>query len=146
MESNNQRIIFTIPEETTILEVIFQILEDNELKESVKEAFDKSIKGEDSRFIIIRDAALTIARKMVPEEELIKLLSDHLKISQEKAKKVILNIKEKIIPYAKEVSDKTNEEENMLKSTQEIILEKIRNNPNQNQVIPIPEKSEEKKS
>jgi len=102
---NNQRIIFDLPEYTTLLDVIDEILKNNGVEESDEEFFDKDIRGEEPRGIIIRDAALTIAEKKLPEDKLIDFLQKHLKTSKETAEKIVSDIKQKIMPFAKKVSD-----------------------------------------
>ena len=128
--ANPKRIIFTLPEETTLTKTIFGILKNNGLEETLDEYFNKSIKGGESRLIIIRDAALVLAQKKVSEEKLAELLARHLEVSIEVTKKIVDEINQKLIPYAKEVKDDTEQtgatENNT--STQKIILEKIQKN------------------
>ncbi len=103
--TNNQRIIFLLPEDVTMDEIIFSILKNNELEETSEEACEKSIKGELSRLIIIRDVARDLAEKKVSERDLIQSLRNQLEIPEEKAEKLVSNIKERIIPFAKEVME-----------------------------------------
>src|SRR5260221_1352002 len=97
----NQRLIFELPEETTIVEVIENILESNNIKEDDDEYFDKVIRDEETRNIIIRDAAITIFEKKISDKKVVDLLAAHLGISKETAEKIVVEIKEKLIPFAK---------------------------------------------
>ena len=124
------RIIFDLPENIVAIEVIGEILKNNGLEESSKEFFNKSIKGIEPKKNIVRDAAIALFEKKIPEEKLSNLLTKHLETSKETAEKIIQNVKKKLIPYAKEVKDDTEQtgatENNT--STQKIILEKIQKN------------------
>lgn len=124
-KNNNQRIIFNLPEEITLVRVIDEILKNNGLEESNKEFFNKSIKGKEPRAIIIRDAAITIVEKRVSEKKIIELLAKHIETSQETAQKITEDIKQKLVPHAKIVPMGEQKIPSKI-STQEIILEKIR--------------------
>ena len=131
MEKNKkQRIILDLPGETTMVEVIEDILKNNGLEESDDDYFYKSIKGEESRFIVMRDACFVIAKRKIPEDKLLEILAEHLETSKETAEKILSDIKQKLIPFAKWVPIITEEEkrksEIKAESTQDIILEKIR--------------------
>lgn len=96
-----------LPENIVLPDVIFDILKNNGVGESEKEAMNKSAQGKESRLIIVRDAARVIFQKKIPEEGIIELLSKHLETSREAAQKIMTEIKEKLIPYAKIVDDET---------------------------------------
>jgi len=121
------RIIFDLPENIVAIEVIGEILKNNGLEESSKEFFNKSIKGIEPKKNIVRDAAIALFEKKIPEEKLSNLLTKHLETSKETAEKIIQNVKERLIPYAKEVEEDTettrSTEDNT--TTQKVILEKI---------------------
>ena len=130
----NQKITFLLPDNITIVDIIDKILKNNGLEESLTDFIDKVTQKKEPRKMIIRDAALTITEKKFPEEKLVELLQTHLETSKEVAENIIKEIKEKLIPYAKEISmdEEKITETPLTLSTQEIILEKIRvNNPNQ---------------
>ena len=74
---------------------------------------------------------------MIPEEKLVELLEKHLEVSKETAEKIISDIKEKLIPYIKIINIE-EKEATPEPSTQEIILEKIRNNTPAQQIAPLP--------
>lgn len=113
MQKNNQRIIFIFPGDIILTEVIFDILKNNGLEESPTEAYNKSTHDKDSRLIIVRDATLIIAQKKIPEDKLVELLSKHLETSAKTAQKIISDIKEKLIPFAKIITT-TKEQEELL--------------------------------
>lgn len=124
MENNNKSIVdFELPEDSSLIDAIYEILEDNGLGHPQDAREWPEEEEEEPRAIIIRDAAVIIFKKTISEEKLVEFLQKHLKISVEVAKKIIIDIKAKLIPYAKEVS--TTEDESML-STQEILLRKIK--------------------
>lgn len=118
----NKKIIFTLPENITLVETIEEILQKNGFQES-NEDFDALIDDSESHAMIIKDAALIIYQKKIPESKLAGLLEKHLGTSKETTENIIQNIKQKLVPFAKEIS--TDEEKTGL-STQEIILDKIR--------------------
>jgi len=142
MEKNNQRIVFILPGDAIITEMIFSILKSNGLEESPTEAYNKSTHGKDSRLTILRDAALTIVQKKVSEEKLVELLQKHLETSKENAEKIIQDIKEKLIPYAKTTSGENNNVENQKEKYREDLLKKIQANKNilspQEEKTPLP--------
>ncbi len=145
VNNNNKRIIFDLPTDADTADVINEILKDNDLKETLDERFDKIINNEDSKLVIIRDAAIILVQKKISEEKLVEFLQKHLGISMEIARKVVTDIKEKLIPYAKIIDVKKEEElrekeektKKQKEDIQEALLEKIRND------MPF-QKSEEK--
>ncbi|OGZ63722.1 MAG: hypothetical protein A3A98_00315 [Candidatus Staskawiczbacteria bacterium RIFCSPLOWO2_01_FULL_40_39] len=100
---NNQRIVFNLPEDTTIVEVIDEILKNNGLEENNKEFINKLKQEKEPKFSVAKDAAITLAQKKIPEKKLIELLAKHLETSKENAEKIVRDIKQKLIPYAKKV-------------------------------------------
>ncbi len=106
MEKNIEpEIHFVIPGDTSVVDVIYEILTNNQLPETPSEKFQKTIVGVESRFRIIRDASLVLAAKKAPENKIVELLSSHLGTSPETAQKILADIKQKLIPYAKRISD-----------------------------------------
>ena len=103
-----------MPEEISMVDVIEEILNRNELQETSEEFFNKDIKGIEPRKIIIRDAAISIFQKKIPENKLVELLEKHLETSKETAQKIVSEIKQKLIPYAK-VWEPTKEDLSYLK-------------------------------
>ncbi len=102
--NNNQKIVFSLPEDITIIDVIFGILKNNALEETPAETCEKRTKANPSRLIIIRDAAKSIAENKLSEKDLIFSLQRQLDIPKETAEKLINEIKEKIVSFAKKIT------------------------------------------
>ena len=126
-------------------EVIFQILKNNGLEESIQEAFNRGTNGKDSRLIIVRDAAITIAEKKIPEKKLVELLEKHLETKKHTAEKIVSDIKEKIIPYAKIIdlsgekvkeAPKTQNQKENIEYDKEAFREELLKKINANRNIP----------
>ncbi len=113
MEENNLKsIIFDLPEDVSLTEIIFSILKNNGLQESEREAFEKSMREEESQLIILRDAAITIAQRKIPEDKLVEFLAKHLGTTTQTAANIVKEINNKIIPYAKLINrSEENEKE-----------------------------------
>lgn len=128
MEKNkNKKIIFDLPENVTLAKIIITILKNNGLEENNRDYLKKSIEGKETCLIIVRDAVLAMAQNKAPEERLTEILSNHLETSKETAKKIILDIKEQLIPYAKIINmDEVGSIKEEEKSFQERLLDKIR--------------------
>lgn len=109
IENNKARIDFEIPggESRSLLEVIYEILRDNNLWPPKKEDL-KNLNSGESYAITIRDAAVIMYKKRIPEEKIVELLQKHLKTSPETTQKIIVSIKQRILPYAREVSPNDN--------------------------------------
>ena len=104
MEPDTQKIVFTIPEESSVIDLIYEILEENGLKETPHESVEKSLQKQISRSNAVRDAIWSLAEKKDSEENITLLLQKQLEIIPEKAEKIINDLKQKIIPYAKKWS------------------------------------------
>ncbi|MBU4274348.1 hypothetical protein KKE19_00880 [Patescibacteria group bacterium] len=102
--NNNQKIVFSLPEDITIVDVIFSILKNNGLEETPEESCEKRTKGKPSKLIIIRDAAKNIAENKLSEKDLVSSLQKQLDIPKETAEKLIKEIKEKIVSFAKKIT------------------------------------------
>lgn len=89
-------------EEEEVLDKVFslisKILENYGLEEDEEKIIDKIVNGEPTHETIIIDAISKIQDKKIPEERLISFLSKGLNISEIKGKKILKDIKEKIIP------------------------------------------------
>jgi len=106
----NNKIIFTFPdEETSVVEIILRILKDNKLEENDEEYVDKVTKGIETRLIIIRDTIRVLVEKKIPERKIAELLTEHLQTSPEIAGKIIVEIKEKLVPFARIASETPKE-------------------------------------
>jgi hypothetical protein len=106
---NNRSIIFLMPEGIERNDVINQILSNNGLPESNAEYSEKRNRGLEPRFLIIRDAAIAMAQHPIPDEKVVALLQDHLKTSPEVARRIVEELKTKLIPYAKLADYETGE-------------------------------------
>jgi len=146
-EKINQKIVFNLPEEITTIDVIDEILKSHGLEENSKDFFNKIIAeeelGKESKVSIIKDVAVLIVQKKIPENKIVELLGKHLEIPQETAEKIIQDIKEKLVPYAKVIdlekesiererrkqeAEKQREIEYKKEKIQEELLDKIRGN------------------
>jgi len=116
MEKEN--IIFELPDESTdLVDVIYDILDKNGL--GLSDDPDKwPEEKEKTQAITIQDAAIDVFKK-IPEEKILLSLQKYLNIDSQKAKDVLFDIQQKIVPYIKVT--KPGE-----LSAQEIIMEKIR--------------------
>lgn len=138
METNNKQIIFDFPDNISIIDIINNILKNNGLQESYETWLEKDTGNEESKTYIIKDAALVIFEKKIPEEKLVQLLQKHLETTKTIAEKVITDIKEKIIPYVKEEFIQLPQEK-YLSPTQKLIIEKIKYNPQIKKDLPLEE-------
>ena len=144
MINNNKKIIFDLPEDITIINVIDEILKNNGLAESAQEFLDRDDNNEEPRLIIVRDAALTMAEKKVPENKITELLQEHLKTSKETAEKIVNDINQKLIPYAKIIDlEITKQATDQKENFQEELLNKIKSI---NASTPKPEEVKEEKT
>ncbi|MDO8530299.1 MAG: hypothetical protein Q7S10_02750 [bacterium] len=109
-KSSSQQIVFNLSEDVTLLEVIKNILENNNLKESDEDFFNKDKRGKEPRAIIIKGAAVSVFEKKVPEKKIVEFLAKHLEVSEETAEKIVGDIKQKLIPFAKIVDTEKEEE------------------------------------
>ncbi|MSU54880.1 MAG: hypothetical protein EXS48_03580 [Candidatus Staskawiczbacteria bacterium] len=121
----NNKISFIIPEETSMAEIIDKILKNNGLEESDEDFFDKTIGDIESNIAIIRDATITTAKNKLPESKVIELLQTHLNIPKQTAEKILQDIKQKLIPFAKIKDVGINEGKEKFR---EELLNKIRDN------------------
>lgn len=107
-------------------DIIDEILKNNGLEESDEDFFNKFDKDMEPRTLIIRDAALIIAQKKIPEEKLAELLQKHLETSQETSLKIVQDVKEKILPFATTLEEKKYPENDF----QAELLRKIKSDGN----------------
>ena len=131
----NQRLVFDLPEDMIVFDVIDEILKNNGLVEGPKEYLEKKSRGEETKLIIIRDAALVLFQKKIPENKLVELLAKHLECTKEVAEKIVQDIKEKLVPCAQiievgseeEIANEREEEKReKFKKANEELLNKIR--------------------
>lgn len=99
MESNNQKIVFSVSEETTPAEIIIDILSKN----GFKDPGDDLIKNDRPRVVIVHDAAKDLFDKKITEEKMSALFQSDLKVSKEVASSIISELKSRLIPYGKKV-------------------------------------------
>ena len=98
METQEKRVIFNLPEETTFIDVVEGILANNGLAETSEEFYEKDIAGIEPRLLIVRDAAISAFLKKAPENIIIDLLGKHLESSKETAENIFREIKNKLLP------------------------------------------------
>lgn len=103
MQQETKRIIFDLPEDASFIETINAILANNGLAESDAEFLRKDKIGQEPRFIIVRDATIALFEKKLSEKKLTELLAKHLQTSKEVAEKIMLAVKEKLLPYMKKI-------------------------------------------
>lgn len=120
--SGNKEIDFELPGDKSVIDTIYDIIKDNGLVESPEKLLDRYRSKKESPALIIRDAALIIFQKKIPDEKLAEILAKHLETSKEIAVRVVGDIKEKLVPYIK-IVDSTKDKE---ASVQEILIEKIK--------------------
>lgn len=101
INQNNQNINFDLPEETDLIDVIYEILSKNNIKDSPEKWAKRENNHKESQAVIIKNAAVVLFKKIAPDEKVVELLQKHLDIPQETAKNILTDIKLKLIPYAK---------------------------------------------
>lgn len=106
MENNNQKIIFLVPEDTNLAKIILSILIENNIVQDPADASEEEIK----KLTFINNIAKNIFEQKTTEREAINLLQEEFKTNNEIAIKIIDDVKQKIIPYAKKIniSNKNN--------------------------------------
>lgn len=100
MDKTNKKLVFEIPGEETTADIIYSILNNNSLSETEAESVDKSIKGIKSRFKILKEVAYKFAEDKNGVDAS-KALQTQLGIQEQTANKIISDINQKLIPYAK---------------------------------------------
>ncbi len=93
-EQKKIRVIFDQNAES----VFSDILKNNGFEESDEDFFNELDKDVESKAKIIRDATITIANGLIPEKNLIELLQKHLKAPEYTIKKIVEDIKNKLLP------------------------------------------------
>ena len=101
METNNQRIIFNTPEETTPASIISEILKKNGIGDV---ADDLLVENKIPKLKIVSDASKDFFDKKISEENLISLLQNQLSIPKENAVGITAGLKEKLIPFGLKVT------------------------------------------
>jgi len=118
IEQKNLRVIFTQEADLALVD----ILKENDLQESDEEFFNKLENNQEPKETITRGAVATIARKTIPDEKTIELLTKHLDISHEKAEKIVYDIKEKLLPLLKIYPDEKFDDYNFREKVSEEIF------------------------
>jgi len=122
-----EKIIFALPENISLINLMDEILKYNNLEESDEEYVNKLDKGIEPRLIIVRDAAIIIAQKKFPEKKVAEFLAQHLKTSHETAEKIITEINEKLIPYARTIDlEQKKKDEEARQAARELEVDKAR--------------------
>jgi hypothetical protein len=101
MENNKQKIIFDVPETTSPVQIIINILEKNGIEDPLD---DITAENTEPKLVIINDSAKNLFDKKITEEEMSKVLQNKINVSKEKATAIINGIKEQLIPFAKKIN------------------------------------------
>lgn len=78
--------------------VFADILKSHGLEESDEEFLNDVMDLKESRRTIIRNAAITLAKKIIPEKKIIELLQKYLELPKESVEKIIRDVKNKLLP------------------------------------------------
>jgi hypothetical protein len=136
MKNITQQIDFELPNDISVLGVIYDILKRNNIQESDEEWLQRHKNKKESKALIIRDSALVLFKKQISEDKLAEILAQHLGTTKEISKNIISDIKQKLIPYARIFEP---EKETSKLSTQKVILEKIKGNASVQKIPVSPE-------
>jgi len=101
MERKKPKIYFELPDDVSVIKAGYEILEENQIQEKHEEWMNKLKNKEDTYALIIVDTAEALFTKKIQEDKLTELVTKHLSTTKDIAQKIILDIKEKILPYAK---------------------------------------------
>ena len=93
---SNKNILVIFPNEAKL--IFSKILEKNNLQETDQEFYDYLDSSKETRRMIIRDAVRIMAKKILPEEKLIELLTNHLKVQRDFAVELMQEIKTQLLP------------------------------------------------
>jgi hypothetical protein len=164
MENSNKKIIFSIPGEDSVTDIVYSILQNNGLPETISESVEKSINNIPSKSNILKSAVYDLANKKITEIALVQLLQTQLQTTEAVAKKIVSDVNQRLIPFAKEKDFSLEQEETLqpIKDTEKDSFssfikkpeitnveenEKIKYpEPKMSQKNPLPEKPIEKKS
>lgn len=94
------RVVFDLPGDATILDVIDEILWDSDLDESDEEFFEKDIRGEKPRALVLRDVAHAMVLEGLPKKQVVQLLKEELATSEDTAEQIASALRKRLIPYA----------------------------------------------
>jgi len=98
MQKKTQEITFDLPEDTILIDVIDEILKNNNLEETAENFFNLL---DDSHTLIIQNTAIAMVEKVDSQTAITEDLTKKLGITQQTAEKIIMEINQKLIPYAK---------------------------------------------
>ena len=105
MENINQRIVFITPgEDTTPIQITLSILENNGIKNIID---DIENNPDNPKLIIAFNAAKDFFDKKITEDKMADLFQKELNVSKDVAINIIKELKEKIIPFGKIISEPT---------------------------------------
>lgn len=99
MQTNNQKIIFEVPESTTPAKIILEIMKKNGITDVPYEILKS---GERSKIAIISDITKEFFIHQ-SDKKALDSLSSELKITNEKSGVLLKDIKNKLVPYAEKV-------------------------------------------
>jgi len=103
-DDNNNKIkigvYFSGDKNINIYDVIFEILKKNALAKNINEALADSIGNRDSALNVIYLLTKEFVVDKITEKDFISLIEKKINVSEEKAKNLLQDIKEKLIPLA----------------------------------------------
>ena len=97
IKKNIVPLISTPSSKESEVDIILDILKSNNLLENSEESIKKERAGREPRIEIIRDAAITIKEQKIPDAKTAELLADHLGVPHETAKKIVEEIRQKLL-------------------------------------------------
>ncbi|MCX6718286.1 MAG: hypothetical protein NTY81_01635 [Candidatus Staskawiczbacteria bacterium] len=100
--NQNQKIWFSGEKSPYI--IISEILEKNNLKETLNDMVDKIGQGQVSRIIILYKLSRDIAGEKIYEKDFILAIQDQLKTTTKIAQDINKDIKEKLLPLAQKIN------------------------------------------
>jgi len=112
MENNNQKIIIFKGDKDPN-DVIIEILENNGLKESLEDYIDKIDKKQEPWLDILYKSAKDVAGGIMADTDFVINIQKQLNISEQAAKNILKEIKEKLIPMASVLTEEEIEKESL---------------------------------
>ncbi len=110
MENNNQkRIIFEGKKDPN--DIIMEILESNDLKETLDDYLDKIDKEKEPWLDILYKSAKNLASGNITDKDFILLIQKQMNISDKTAENILKEIKQKLLPMARTLDKDEIEEE-----------------------------------
>jgi len=140
-EQKNIRVVFTEKAES----VFSDLLKNNNIKEDDEELLNEINEEQETPTVIVKNTVISIAKKILPEKSIVESLQKNLQVPENTAKKIVDDIKNKLLPlllvypdekfndpnFREEISKKVFESEekvpkNQKGNFQEELLEKVK--------------------